>query len=113
MNPCKENAPAFMPRPIAVSLYELAYFGSVWDMLDSLASFALREPWKFKTPDYAYKNQDTPILERYLLSTFRHLAIDYTSSRTQSEAEKYIWVLKDHLCFNTGLMTPKYKYIYA
>lgn len=82
-------------------------------MLDSLAELALPEAWKFRCSDYAFKNQDTPILERYLLSTYRHLAIDYTASVSMEQAEKLLWVTKDRLCFNTGLMTAKYKYIYA
>lgn len=100
-------------RPLTTSLYELAYFGNPWDAFDILAALALPEPWRFKGLDYTYKNPDTPILERYLLSVYRHLALCYEGSKCAEEAEWYIWLTTDRLCFNTGLMTPKYKYIYA
>ena len=58
-------------------LFSFAYIPNWYLQLDELAEMALPEPWRFRDGEYSYKNTDNPILERYLQSTFRKLAIDY------------------------------------
>ena len=47
--------------------------------LDELSKLALPEPWRFKKPIYKTKNEDTPILERYIHIIFRKQSIDFNS----------------------------------
>ena len=58
-------------------LFEFAYVPSWYLQLDELAEMALPEIWRFKKPEHIYKNEATPILERYVQSIFRKQTIDY------------------------------------
>lgn len=72
-------------------------------MLSVLQKRAAPESWKYPEPD-ASKNVDNPVLENYLLYTYKRLAL--------SEPEK-IKISKSAACFNTGLFTLNYQSIHA
>lgn len=65
----------------------------------------LPEPWKFKRPSVETKNQDTPILERYIHTIFRKQGIDFNSAKDEAEAARYFHVENECACFHTGLYT--------
>jgi len=52
-------------------LFSFAYIPSWYYQLDDLAELARPEPWKFRDTMYSTKNQDTPILERYIHAIFK------------------------------------------
>lgn len=52
-------------------LFDFAYVPDWYGQLDELSKLALPEPWRFKKPIYKTKNEDTPILERYIHIVFR------------------------------------------
>lgn len=45
-------------------LFSFAYVPGWYAQLEELAELAIPEPWRFRSPNYFTKNQDTPILER-------------------------------------------------
>lgn len=94
-------------------LFDFAYVPDWYGQLEELAEMALPEPWQFRKPTYETKNQDTPILERYIHIIFRKQIIDYNSERDAHKAEKYFHVENECACFHTGLYTHRYKGIYA
>lgn len=51
---------------LITDLFSFAYVPSWYTQLDELAELAIPEPWCFRSPNYYTKNQDTPILERYI-----------------------------------------------
>ncbi len=59
------------------------------------------------------KNQDTPILERYIHIIFRKQSIDYNSVIDAAEEAWYFHVENECACFHTGLYTEWYKAVYA
>ena len=61
-------------------LFEFAFWPDFFAQLDRLAEMALPEAWRFREPDYAPRNDRTPILERYLKDVFRLLAIRYNQA---------------------------------
>lgn len=71
-----------------------------------LSRMAKEEDWSFHRPEFAaqYSNQNVPILTNYL---------NYTFLRLQEEEKIKISDDGDKACFNTGLMTPRGKDIYA
>ena len=62
-------------------LFDFAYIPDWYGQLDELAAMALPEPWQFKKPTYETKNQDTPILERYIISSFVNRSLTIIQSR--------------------------------
>jgi len=98
---------------IHTDLFEFAYVPNWYEQLDALAKLALPEPWSFKKPTCEMKNQDTPILERYLHIIFRKQAIDFNTASTPPKANKCFHVENELACFHTGLYTKRYKGIYA
>ena len=69
-------------------LFDFAYVPDWYGQLEELAQMALPEPWKFRKPTNETKNQDTPILERYIHIIFRKQAIDYNSTKDTKKAEQ-------------------------
>lgn len=69
-------------------LFDFAYVPDWYGQLEELAQMALPEPWKFRKPANGTKNQDTPILERYIHIIFRKQAIDYNSTKDAKKAEQ-------------------------
>ena len=94
-------------------LFSFAYIPNWYLQLDELAEMALPEPWRFRDAEYSYKNIDNPILERYLQSTFRKLAIDYDNESDTAKKQSIFHFENEFACFHTGLYTRQYKSIYA
>lgn len=94
-------------------LFDFAYVPDWYRHLEELSEMALPEPWQFKKPAVETKNQDTPILERYIHIIFRKQSIDFNSERDRNKAEKIFHVENECAIFHTGLYTNRYKGIYA
>lgn len=94
-------------------LFAFAYIPNWYLQLDELAEMALPKPWRFRDTEYSYKNTDNPILERYLQSTFRKLAIDYANEKDAAKRQSIFHFENEFACFHTGLYTRQYKGIYA
>lgn len=98
---------------ITTDLFQFAYIPAWYDQLDALAHMALPEPWRFRTTNPERKNQNTPILERYLHYIFKSAAIDHQNAPSPEAADAAILLRNEYACFNTGLLTRHYKPIYA
>ncbi len=94
-------------------LFEFAYVPSWYLQLDELAEMALPEIWRFKKPEHIYKNEATPILERYVQSIFRKQTIDYDAEPDSMKKQQIFHFENEFACFHTGLYTRRYKGIYA
>ena len=94
-------------------LFDFAYIPDWYGQLEELEGMVLPEPWQFKRPSIETKNQDTPILERYIHIIFRKQSIDYNSAKEKAEAARYFHIENECACFHTGLYTERYKAIYA
>lgn len=94
-------------------LFDFAYIPDWYGQLEELEGMVLPEPWQFKRPSIETKNQDTPILERYIHIIFRKQSIDYNSAEKKAEAARYFHIENECACFHTGLYTERYKAIYA
>lgn len=94
-------------------LFSFSYVPNWYRQLEELAELAIPEPWRFRNPSYYTKNQDTPILERYIHSIFKKQALDYNGEPSPDKAAEYFHVGKEYACFHTGLYTRRYKAIYA
>ena len=94
-------------------LFEFAYIPSWYLQLDGLAELALPESWRFKDPEHILKNEDNPILERYIQSIFRKQAIDYDAETDDTKKQAIFHFENEFSCFHTGLYTRNYKGIYA
>lgn len=94
-------------------LFSFAYVPSWYAQLDELAELAIPEPWRFRNPNYCTKNQDTPILERYIHSIFKKQVIDYNGEQNAARAADYFHAENEYCCFHTGLYTRRYKAIYG
>lgn len=97
-------------------LFKVAFCGTKeqwYRKLDQLAILALPETWSYRAPNPSASNQRTPILENYILHTFKRLAFEYNNAKTDEERSSVFSVVGDKLCFNTGLFTTTYETIYA
>ena len=81
-------------------LFEFAYVPDWYGQLEELEGLVLPEPWKFKRPSVETKNQDTPILERYIHTIFRKQSIDFNSANDAAEAARYFHVENECACFH-------------
>ena len=68
-------------------LFQTAYIPNWMEQLDTLAQFAVQEPWHYKRPQFQRKNVRTCILEKYILTVYRNQVIDYQSATTQTDAD--------------------------
>lgn len=84
-----------------------------YSQLDHLAGFALPEVWNYRNPSEGVSNRRTPILENYILHTFKRLAYEYNNSDDENEKQIIFTTVDNKLCFNTGLFTKTYENIYA
>lgn len=69
--------------------FQFAYTGNkeTWyNKLDKLANLALPETWNYRTEKPEASNKRTPILENYVLHTFKRLAYEF--NQCESEAER-------------------------
>lgn len=96
---------------IEASLYDFAYVPSSLEQYHDLACMAMPEPWQFRNPETETVNVETPILERYICQVFRKQAISYNYANAV-EADYLLYKRNEVCCFNTGLFTPNYEYIY-
>lgn len=94
-------------------MYNFGYFFDLHQSLQDLAQIAMPEAWKFAAPQSHTYNEETPILERYIKSLYRYLAISYNTEPNQLEKNRLIAFNGSWACFNTGLMTPFFESIYA
>lgn len=98
------------------NFFEFAYTVSrdTWyRKLDALSALALHEEWNYRSPKTVANNTRTPILENYILHTYRRLVFEYNKAETDEEKNSIFTVVDDKLCFNTGLFTRTYENIYA
>lgn len=98
------------------NLFDFAFCGvkTVWyEKLNRLAGLALPEIWSYRTPNPGASNQKTPILENYIIHTFKRLAYEYNESNDEEEKASIFSQVDNALCFNTGLFTTTFENIYA
>lgn len=101
---------------ISNNLFSVAYLGSkdIWyEKLDLLSNLALSEKWTYENPDEKASNKRTPILENYVLHTYRRLAYEFNHASSEDEKKKIFFISGNKFCFNTGLFTKQYEPIYA
>lgn len=94
-------------------VFDFSYFFDLYQSLRELAQMAIPEAWKFHSPQTPTYNEETPILEKYIRSLYRYLAISYNTSNSQAEKNRYFSMNGPWACFHTGLMTPYFESIYA
>lgn len=101
---------------ISNDLFKMSAMGpgdSWFEKLDKLASLALAEKWSYNVPRPEKKNQKTPILENYILHTFRRIIFEYNAGQSDEDKQKILFMDEQNMCFNTGLFTKQYENIYA
>lgn len=94
-------------------LFEFAYIPRWYDQLYDLASMALPESWRFREPSYITKNDETPILERYINYIFHKQYTEYSYEDNPIRADQLFYKRNEVCCFHTGLLNRQYKSIYA
>ncbi len=81
-------------------LFEFAFFPFFDNAISNLAGMAIQEPWSFSNE----RPNSFSILKNYLEHIFRRIKYE----------NKILYSTNNLLaCFNTGLMTPSYQYIFA
>lgn len=94
--------------------YQFTYVPKAWQsMLDYLEGICIQEDWNFKNPVQSAKNLKNPILENYICHTFQRLKFERENSGNEQEKNNKIFMSNNEACFNTGLFTKNYQYIYA
>lgn len=96
---------------IPVDLFDYAFVPAWFEQLYELAQMAISEPWRYICPEYEMKNDETPILERYINQVFRKQAVEYNYT-PPDYADNVFFIRNEFSCFHTGLYTPQYKGIY-
>ena len=83
-------------------LFDFAFVPDWYGQLNELREMALPEPWRFKKPMNETKNQDTPILERYLHIIFRKQCIEFNfhSTRDIKKSSQFFHVENERACFH-------------
>jgi hypothetical protein len=95
-------------------LFGFAYCPKWAELLNRLEKLALLEDWKYKQPQPDRKNTENPILENYIIHTFRRLAYEYDRATPGEKAQLFYESADGNkLCFHTGLFTRKYEIVYA
>ncbi len=94
-------------------MFDFSYFFDLQQSLQDLARLAMPEVWRFHTSKAHSHNDETPILEKYIRSLYRYLAISYNASDCEQEKCRYFGSGGPCLCFHTGLLTPFFEGIYA
>lgn len=98
---------------IKESLSEFSVLYKWFDMLNFLEEKIIKENWNFTMLKSNGKNSRNPILENYIFHTFKRLAYERNQAETEEEKNKKIFIDNSICCWNTGLFTQNYKYIYA
>lgn len=105
-----------MSEPNAyVEFYEFTVVPKGWQsQLDYLENICLTEDWKFRDPGLSEKNKNknNPILENYVVHTFQRLKYEAGNMKDEEKNNK-LFTSDQAACFNTGLFTQNYQYIYA
>lgn len=81
-------------------LFDFAFVPDWYGQLNELREMALPEPWRFKKPMNETKNQDTPILERYLHIIFRKQCIEFNFHSTRdikNRLSSFMWRMSAHV----------------
>ena len=97
------------------SLFDFSFVGGKekwFKKLNNLEKLALDENWKYNSPAVGVKNINNPILENYILHTYKRLAYEYQHAESDCR-ESIIYMSDKKACFNTGLFTKQYENIYA
>lgn len=94
-------------------IYEYAYVYDWKKALDDLEGLAIREDWSFKSARPILQNTKNPILHNYITHTLERLESEREVAITDEEKNKKIYISDEISCFNTGLFTKNYTYIYA
>ncbi len=95
-------------------IYDFAYLQDWQQKLDELEEMAIIEQWSFKNPRPDLKNIKNPILHNYITHTLSRLEYERKTATSQEEKNKKIYIVDNQIaCFNTGLFTKNYRYIYA
>ena len=102
-----------MRQMISDDLYKFCYFYDRLGFYHYLSQLALPEPWRFLHPTFETTNIETPILEKYIRSVFRHLAISYNNTPVDADVDQILFLRGTWLCFHTGLYTSYFEPIYA
>ena len=97
----------------AVDLFELAYVPEWNSQLQHLKEIALPEAWNFSFAPTEKMLKNNYVLERYIFSTFRYQMIKAQSEKTLDDADLYFHIRSGYACFNTGLLTQRYKSIFC
>jgi len=101
---------------ITNDFFQFAYCGRKEDWykkLEDLSKIALPEVWTYRNTDPKAPNQKTPILENYILHTFKRLVYEYKHAESEDERDSIFATASNKLCFNTGLYTTTYETIYV
>lgn len=101
-----------MMQTIPIDLFDFAYIPDWHDQIRFLSRMALGEPWTFRFPPQENLRRENFILEKYISSVFRNQAMQAQSPNIEN-ADKYFYVRDGFACFNTGLVTKRYKAIFA
>ncbi len=107
------NSNRYNENPIEESIFKFAFMGTI-ELFDQklkiLADKALPESWNNQN----LNPNEFPILKNYIIHTFKRLAFEHNNNLF-SELEPPIYFSDDNnkACFNTGLFTKQYEYIYA
>ena len=108
----KPAKPAQKTYQITNQLFRFAYLPSWYEQCHELKEMAQAEGWRFKDFEFNPENPETPILHSYIQYTYSQLAMQYNNT-PPGEDEMFISMKNGVACFNTGLLTPEYKDIYA
>lgn len=96
---------------LTTDMFQFAYVPAWFEQLYELSQLAAPEPWRYKQPEYATQNTETPILERYINQIFRKQAIEYNYA-PEDMADSVFYMRNEFSCMHTGLFTPSYQSIY-
>lgn len=81
-------------------LFDFAFVPDWYGQLNELREMALPEPWRFKKPMNETKNQDTPILERYLhiISASNALSLIFIQQGIlKNRLSSFMWRMSAHV----------------
>ena len=100
-------------RLLPTSIFDFSFFPDFQGALAKLASTAMPESWHYRNPKHEVFGKCAPVLERYILNTYKANAIAYNEAAEESEKNRHFAFEEGWACFNTGLITPLRENIYA
>ena len=96
-----------------IDLFSAAYVPDWPAQLQSLSGIALPESWTFRNVDIDKLLKENYILEKYIFAVFRYQMIASQNVPYQELSDQYFHIRSGYACFNTGLVTKRYKPIYG